>query len=797
MRALHKFYWWLCGFLSSVLLVAGAAAIAIFAVPVGTYFQNNDELIAQELQQLNLYTLIAQFGDVRVEQLPFIKKALQDFWDQNDLDKYAIVHWDEFDQLAFKDLTNAGEALEKAIEVTATIDSLDLAPQFGELATLPVFNNFDQLSQEALDAIDETSNDFIPELYYYKTSDTPTYARVYGRDGVKVPEAEGKDYYYPALKNVNILDLFKVLPDRLGQEKARNIFALAGEVEEGSLVDVILQDYAVNEMGTLTPEQISKELKLDYFMPVKDNEIFYDVIVDALSYKGDREDITLFDINGNLDLDKIRIQSVLGDDEATDLFDILLDAVDREGATKENLIIGDLRHINMDNIRIVTVVPYKDEGGNYINTDFYDLIRGATNAMSDEELEKVTLQDISGIEIDNILLKTVLDPAESRDIYDLLIAAVEIKEGDDRTELTDDNIKIGDIQHFKIDKIPFHHFITSADNDVLAKVLVDATNKDYNDIVVGDLKGDGFNIYNIHLASLIDEGTMGDISKVLLDLSHKTSYADLIIDDLKHMQLDELHLAKVITNPDAKMKDFLEQATNESWENITLAMLENGTLATDNVKLTAFIPVEGNEKLYDCLRESLPGISSNDEITIGALNGGFDLNNVHLGTVMTESENPIIQALIDKNATLGNLGAVVDGITLYDVYGKDCFVQRSVVSYTGDKYRMEVNEAGKTSYVYDPTLANEEAYYLRADASIWSLLCFDVTDKDATNGRGKTYEVNETTFAELEGNAAGESLQNATVYQLIASGLLTDQGYSDTVKSYSIPEILNLVEMIP
>ena len=971
MKALKNFLWWLCGFVSAFVIAVGGVAIAAFAVPSGVYFGYNEDLLDAELQGKSLFTLLTGYQDIQMGQLPFVKKALQQAIDDNGLDKYFTVDWDKFDEIAFADLSNVGETLMNSVTVTATLDNVGAMKALGDLAKLNVMNEWTPLTTEEQESLDPAAEGFVPALYYYAVSESE-YAKAFDKDGVLLPEAVGKTLYYPALRNVNILDLMTVFAPRLSQEKVRNLIGLFSEVEEGSLIDVILKDMTVGEIGGVTPDELMDDLYLKDFFPVEGNESLYDILLDATGNGGaDPATLTIGMMNGNLDINAIRLNVILGSYESNqDLYDILISACGDPSVTADTINIGNLSHLdidaiqlkailgnyedsksvydilisatgvsgyeeltvgslssldpgnialsavmpksseneklysilssatgvaeedltvnalnsfNPDQVKVVDVIDFKD-GETYVNVDFYNIVKAVTGTSTDEEVQGVTIADIANMKTNDILLNAVLDPVANADIYDVLIAAVELQPGDPRTEVNADNLCIGDLQHFRIAKIPFNRFVSASGNETLVNILLEATGKaNYDDLVVGDIQNEStFNIGAITLKNVMTEAEAGSLATVLSDLTGMpynsitinslkglditglhlssvltpdatlesilieatgaASYDEVTIDSLNHFSVDGIKLGTVmsgasddlktivaeatgkafadvtvsdlssgfvignvklssVVNPtDAKLVSFLEQATGKAFADIILSDLDGG-FNTDNVKLTAFLPVAGNEGLYSCLIDAM-GVSSADEITIGSLNGGFHINDIKLKTVLPSSSSSIVQALIEQDTTIGNLGTAVDSLTLYNVYGENCFTSDASMSATGDKYKVNRDAEGNiVSYQFDNTLVDDplvedDVYYLSVNASVWALLAFNVTDKDLTNGRGNVYAVSTATIASLEGNAAGNALKNSTVYQLVAAGLIDDNSYSDALLRLTLSEVLDAAAVI-
>ena len=280
------------------------------------------------------------------------------------------------------------------------------------------------------------------------------------------------------------------------------------------------------------------DLYLKDFFPVEGNESLYDILLDATGNGGaDPATLTIGMMNGNLDIDAIRLNVILGSYESNqDLYDILISACGDPSVTADTINIGNLSHLdidaiqlkailgnyedsksvydilisatgvsgyeeltvgslsslnpgnialsavmpksseneklysilssatgvaeedltvnalnsfNPDQVKVVDVIDFKD-GETYVNVDFYNIVKAVTGTSTDEEVQGVTIADIANMKTNDILLNAVLDPVANADIYDVLIAAVELQPGDPRTEVNADNLCIGDLQHFRI-----------------------------------------------------------------------------------------------------------------------------------------------------------------------------------------------------------------------------------------------------------------------------------------------------------------------------------------------------------
>ena len=172
------------------------------------------------------------------------------------------------------------------------------------------------------------------------------------------------------------------------------------------------------------------------------------------------------------------------------------------------------------------------------------------------------------------------------------------------------------------------------------------------------------------------------------------------------------------------------------------------------------------------------------------------MTKIKISTVLQKDPyNPsaIMDAIIDSGCTLGELGSTVNSLTLYEVYGQRVFTKTDTTT-RHDKYVRSVVD-GKVVYTYDPS-ATGEVYYIDPNSSIWSLFAFSIT-KDPSTGRGIVYTESTTSISELEGSATRDAIKNATIYQLIAAGLIEDNtSYGDALTKRTLQEVINAAAYI-
>jgi hypothetical protein len=246
-----------------------------------------------------------------------------------------------------------------------------------------------------------------------------------------------------------------------------------------------------------------------------------------------------------------------------------------------------------------------------------------------------------------------------------------------------------------------------------------------------------------------------------------------MVTDLGSFDVSGVMLGTVMQTPDANLKAILEDVYHKDYSLITVADLSSFSMGELHLYKVLSEP---NAKLENILVEAFsggnPAFTFND-ITVNMLSkdetsGGFSFNNIHLKTAIGEtSDNPILQALLNNDVKVGQIGSAMDTLKLYDVYGKGCFTKTMPTGY-GDKSRYAYNQE---TGVYTLDMENGD-YYISSDAGIWLLICFE-SDGTTAQGRAVNYKISNKSISDLKGNGISYSITNAKVRQLIDAGILS------------------------
>lgn len=266
--------------------------------------------------------------------------------------------------------------------------------------------------------------------------------------------------------------------------------------------------------------------------------------------------------------------------------------------------------------------------------------------------------------------------------------------------------------------------------------------------------GDAFN--DSFLGDILDDKRIGELSEIeksdfllkdilgektadneklydiLTDVTGK-SEEELALSDMESFNVDNLHLSKVMSNPNEKLKDILVDALDKDYENIKLSDLSGDSFSFDKIELKTVLG--------------------------------------------TESDNPIIKCLINKGSSIGTISTDIDSLTLYEVYGHECFVTFNPSLHDSKMLKYKQVKSGDTVTGYQQD--DNGDFVIDPNAGVWLLMCFDSSNMITTGdhvGRFSTYTVADETISHLndhtEEHSISSKITSATVRQLMDVGII-------------------------
>lgn len=456
-RGLKNFGWWLFGFLSSFLLVGGAAAIALCVIPAGTYFgEDKDKYLGEDAGKQSLLNLMLNYEKYGIEDFPIITDAITGAIENSPLGDYVTIDMDALNGIKFGQFTDnsvdLGELFTNAIHVTATINSLGLADQLGDLGSLSVMTQWDLVDGE----VDPNAEGFNAKLYYYKVDEKPTYARAFTDDvPAQLVEGASAPYYLPALVETPILDMFAIFGDRLSTTTVTSLLSVFGEIPDDSLVAKIMGNKTLGDLGSIS----AADIDLADIIPVAGNEQIYKILCSGTGVDYDElvngtAHLTVDQLE-NVNFENIKLSDVLDTSSNPKIFDILAEGT---GIEKENITLNDLKNFDYSNIKLKAILSEPD-------AKLKNVLCEALNSTWDN----VTVGMLSGdgFNLGNVKLETVLGDSNSN----LTTILVEACGASSYSDLTIDSIS----NDFNIGNIKLQTVLSSddAEQNKILKALYD------------------------------------------------------------------------------------------------------------------------------------------------------------------------------------------------------------------------------------------------------------------------------------------------------------------------------------
>ena len=574
---------------------------------------------------------------------------------------------------------------------------------------------------------------------------------------------------------------------------------------------ILAKDLTVGHLSTEWKiADFAKDLSLEEFLgSYSANKEMYDLLHSMIIWEeGDTiptaDKLTVGDLSKGIDIDKLSLSQFLGIYSANkEMYDMLHSIINwKTGETKptaDKLTVGHLSNgINFDNLSLQNFLGDYDT-----HKDMYEMLHSIINwkeGVTPPPADSLTVGDLSnGIDFDKMnynklsLSKFLGSYEEHPDMYDLLHAIIDWQEGDEIP--AKDKLTVGDLaKGIEFDKLSLDHFLGAYESNKLTyDVLCSAVGmgngaENYSKLTIAHLKGDlDFTIVPLEVLGF-DGATLNMLlnavnASLVATENNPIEKGELTINHIKSGVLSYIALTDVLPfdggeNGNSQLYSILLQASGVSITNpadknelstkakdITINSLSSFKI--ELVNLSTILPVGENDSLYKVLVD----VTGKDAGVIKISDfANFDASKIHLSTVMTQSNNAILKKLIESGATIGELGSAIDGLSLYDIYGQNCFVERKPGS-TAPSYRYDTEE---NAYILD----EDGTYEISKNSGIWLLLCFDSEGIETTNskaiGCAQKYTIGSATLSALTSGAGiTEKITNATIRQLVDAGILS------------------------
>lgn len=578
-RWFKNLLWWLTGVISSFVILAGTIFVGIKVLPLKTYFgEQTSDYVSDEISDKSLIDALLGIGSNKLGDIPIVAETLKSLMTDSGLNSYFTVDYDRLNNVKFtyeNGETDFATELQGCITVTATLDSIGGAELLGDLGTLSVFSQVEKV----LTPPDTTADDFNAKLYYYQTDDG-TFARAFDNAGVAVAEASGKQLYYPALSTVPLVDMIDIMSDRMSMMTVKSLLESFGEVSDDNVIVNILGDRTVKDVGTFKSEEI---LLKDVLNETEDNQTVFDILCEAVVVPEGTEKPTSDEINlghiENIEIDKVPLIKIIENktEENHKLYDVLCSALstDEITVTPEEVVVGDLKVLDTDDIELISVLPYEAksvENPEGKNVMLYNILLEATNKTDPSEL-KVT--DLNGFQVNNVKLTTVLPEEESnKNLYNIL---KDLYETDDASTITIDNLHT-----FQLGEVKLETVFTRDGHEELYTVIDSAMpGVNTSELTIQEFEDD-FKVENIGLFDIIKDPVEEDYStpEEFNDAKKKHDNLKAILCDATGKTAEEIHVSDIENGFDVSKIRLVSVLDKETVTNPILKTLLNDETVT-------------------------------------------------------------------------------------------------------------------------------------------------------------------------------------------------------------------------
>ena len=755
LRSLKNFGWWLFGLISSVFITIGIIALCVFVVPINTVTGNStDRYVKEEISGKTIYGAIMAFseGNYTADQVLYIDNIIDDVQDEN---VKSLLKTLVNDEVRNTPLTSGGSSVVDAIMKNA--QNLEV------VSTLRLFTN-------------ESIVDDIEGILGNATIGSLTNG-TFDFNGVKISAVA-------SIANINLDEL------KIGDQVLLDlVYETVSNDSEITEKPASKEDITIGNLTTLKVEKLAERISLDAFIKeTPDNSKIYSVLRTLADKEGGEEIFIgdLFSVN-NERVNAIKISSIVDLDEKVK--DVLYGALDDSKYTSENpkpankneITVGDLENVNVDIIKLNDVAT--------LDPDVLEILYGALDDSKytsenpkPANKDEITVVDLKNVNKDGVKLGSVIPRnTENANLYAILDGAF----GGNAEDKT-----ISDLSSFNINDITLGTVFKKSENVEMYKILDEVLGGDAENKKIADLSG--FNVGNIKIGTVIpNNADNAEIYKLLNEV-----FADAENTKLSELSTFNVNNVKVGTvlarSENEKFYNVLDEVFGADSHNKKLKELNDFDLSRIHLSIALDVPTAENgyknKTIYDVLLQAT-GKTSYSDITLSDLSGSFDINSVKLSTIMSKGENKTVNALLDSGATVGTIGEKLNSLSIYDIYGTDCFTKTP----HGTQRFTLTTEAGKDVYTVSPT----GEYYISENAGIWLLVCFG-SEKNASGEIVKYTEANVTLNDLSNNNVIKDKFTSATVRQLIAAGIVEDPGFNNPdYYDHTLIEILDIIAMLP
>ena len=322
---------------------------------------------------------------------------------------------------------------------------------------------------------------------------------------------------------------------------------------------------------------------------------------------------------------------------------------------------------------------------------------------------------------------------------------------------------------------------------------------------------DGAQLYLANLSEIVVTELFANLSARMPELTYKDFMLSLMGKSESDLQNDEIYklignkklselssidskgfkLSQIVAeNENNKlMYDILEDLTKTPRIDITLGQLSEVDFT--DAKLSSFLSMTDQSELFDVLSD-MTGGKEKDKITLRDLKNA-NIEDIKISSVISDDGgNVIIKNLLNKEAKVGELGTVISGLSLNELFGDKCFTNEADKKVNNDVYYLD-----GVDYVYcDGALPEgKEAAYISENAGVWLVFAYEAKECSDVNGRAGRFSPSVVTFQELQDNpeSFSSAISESRLYQLISAKIINDKPFPNDVKKLSLNQALAML----
>ncbi len=470
-RPFKNFVFWFAGVLSSVAVVAGAIFVGIKVVPIKTYTAGKEEgYVSEEIASKSILDVLLNYNKYGLADIPGIRDSLVNSIAGSIAGNYITINSEKLNAVKFDLDKDGGQAMIEGLLNSITFNPEGLALINEGIVNLSIFNEYQEAQTPGekseggeLYILDTNENN--PKLYYYEVDDSEQgggseglsaglstqakkYARAYDDNGKRLAP-NGVILYYPALKDVPILDITQMLDkfiERIDIGEVLDI-VLPTEGENEVLIQTLvnaLKGETISNIDSLATNLLSK-FTIGSFLGENSETILSGFSSLSLFSWENEVDDSIFD--GKLDGDGNIIKEQAGtENEVNSLNPALFYYYD---ATEEKY----LRAFDDEGQKLYSANYEKLYYPNLLEVSISDLtnmVSGLINIVDFGEVLDLILAETLNNGKDNQLLKVLIDALNGKGIGDLDNIANDLLSSLTLKTVLGENFELGDLASFSL-----------------------------------------------------------------------------------------------------------------------------------------------------------------------------------------------------------------------------------------------------------------------------------------------------------------------------------------------------------